>query len=412
MTEAVIQDWKVEENTQFAAGDTIAEIETEKAVVDFEADAAGVVLRFLASPGATIDVGAPIAVIGEVGEIAADVDAFLASLGVISSLLSAPAVSPDETVTAVGAAQPIEAAALGTPAVVPAINVENHSDGRTFASPLARKMARDAGLELAQLAGTGPGGRVIRADVELVLARRTVAEPAPKRAPVSGSSYTDVAHNRLRRMIAQRLTESKQQVPHFYLRRTARVDALLDLRSQLNAAGQVKISINDLVIKSAALAHRRLPAMNVIWTDDALRQFYDVDVSVAIAGEKGLVTPVIRSADRLSISELSLQVKDFVARAGSGRLRQQELEGGSFAVTNLGMFGVEDFAAIINPPQSAILAVGRVERVPVVNGAAVEIGAVMQLTLSVDHRAVDGALAAEWFGIFIGILEAPLQVLL
>ena len=224
-------------------------------------------------------------------------------------------------------------------------------------------------------------------------------------------------HSRLRRAIAQRLTESKSQVPHFYLRRTARVDALLDLRSQLNATGSTRISVNDLVVKAAVLAHRRVPAMNVIWTADALRQFDGVDVSVAIAGDKGLVTPVIRNADQLSISGISAAVKDFVARAATGKLKQHELEGGSFSVTNLGMFGVDDFGAIINPPQSAILAVGAGRRAPVVETGpdgteSMVIGTTLQLTLSVDHRAVDGALAAEWFAALIGIVENPLQILL
>ncbi len=434
MTEAVIQEWKVGENAAFAAGDTLAEIETDKAVIDFEAEAPGVLLRLLVAPGQTVEVGAPIAILGAPDEAGTDVEALLPSLGLSSTADTDGSSAPGSTADAATGGGPADLA--GT---------------RIFASPLARKLARESGLSLDALHGTGPGGRIVRADIE---AARSAA-PAPPRAssaptplpstpvpstplpstpvpstpvqaapqlpptqtPVAPGAWTDTPHSRLRRTIAQRLTESKQHVPHFYLRRAARVDALMQLRSQANAATDRRISVNDLVVKAAAVALRRMPEMNVIWTDDALRRFHAVDLAVAIAGEKGLVTPVIRGADRLSVGEVSTVVRDFVTRAGTGQLKQHELEGGAFAVTNLGMFGVDEFDAIINPPQSAILAVGAAQRTPVVDTGAdgdetVVIATTLQLTLSVDHRAVDGALAARWLGVLVGILEQPLQILL
>lgn len=457
MTEAVIQDWKVAENATFAAGDTLAEIETDKAVIDFEADEPGVVLRLLAQAGVTIDVGAPIAVIGATDETHTDIDALLTELGVTTSTEPVLDVPPDDIVVSVGADEPVdsESAAPGPDetsteassvplAGTSAASVRVGDVARVFASPLARKLARDSGLELAGLTGTGPGGRIVRADIDAARRRRTDTPPAtvPSAAPADTSAaapkagvtptqaatpaaatteaagpWTDTPHSRLRRVIAQRLTHSKQQVPHFYLRRTARIDALLALRAQLNTATTTRISVNDLVVKAAVHAHRQVPAMNVIWTDDALRHFDTVDVSVAIAGEKGLVTPVIRAADRMPIGELSTTVKDFITRAATGKLRQHELEGGSFSVTNLGMYGVEDFGAIINPPQSAILAVGAGRRTPIVDTQpdgteTLTIATTLQLTLSVDHRAVDGALAAQWFTALITTLENPLQILL
>jgi len=215
----------------------------------------------------------------------------------------------------------------------------------------------------------------------------------------------------MRAAIATRLTQSKRDVPHFYLRATVRADRLLALRRRLNASGDVRISVNDLVVKAAARAHTLVPAMNVVWLPEALRQFASVDVSVAIAGERGLVTPVLRGVDGMTVSAVAAGVRDFVERAGVGRLRQEELEGGALTVTNLGMYGTEEFAAIINPPQSAILAVGAArEEVVVVKGRPA-VRSVMRVTLSVDHRAVDGALAAEWMRSFVAVVEEPVRIL-
>ncbi len=218
-------------------------------------------------------------------------------------------------------------------------------------------------------------------------------------------------HSRLRRAIAARLTQSTQEAPHFYLRGSARVDRLLALRAELNSADDVRVSVNDLVVKAVARAHMLVPAVNVIWTDDAVRMFDSVDIAVAISTEQGLVTPVLRAVESMSISQVALATKDFAARARSGSLRQHELEGGSTSVTNLGMFGTEDFAAIINPPHSSILAVGAAAQEPVVVDGALAVGTVMRVTLSVDHRPIDGATAAQWMREFIGLLEQPARIL-
>ena len=295
-------------------------------------------------------------------------------------------------------------------------------------------MAKTAGITLTELAGTGPGGRIVRRDVEAAVARRdsssAPAASAPAGAPASGSApsarrtgaadrtFTDEPHSKVRAAIASRLTFSKQTVPHFYVRATPQVDALLALRAELNSGrvdGEPKVSVNDLVVRAVARAHRLVPAMNVTFGDTATRHYDFVDVAVAIATDGGLVTPVLRDVDRLPLSEIAAATADFASRARNGRLRQQELEGGSITVTNLGMFAVEEFAAIINPPHSAILAVGAARLEPVAvegaNGPELAAARVMHLVLSVDHRAVDGALAARWMAALTDLLEHPVRIL-
>jgi pyruvate dehydrogenase E2 component (dihydrolipoamide acetyltransferase) len=398
--EAVLQSWPIAENTAYATGDVIATVETEKAVVDVEAEKDGVVLKTLVAEGAEVQVGDPIALIGDPGEKPADLDALLAELGVAAG---EPAVEPEAVAVSVAS---VASAGSG-----------NGSGGRVFSSPLARRLAKEAGLPFETISGTGPNGRIIRRDVEAAIRSRTTA-PAPRpvevrkavESPKAAAAFTDVPHSRIRAAVAARLTESKRTTPHFYLRGSANVGRLLKLRRRLNE-GPVRISLNDLVLKAAAQAHVLVPAMNVIWTPDAVRSFSSVDISVAIATERGLVTPVLRSAEQLTISSVATTVRDFVERAKAGRLRQDELEGGSFSVTNLGMFGTEEFAAIINPPQSAILAVGAVREEPIVRKGALRVGSVMRVTLSVDHRPIDGAIAAEWMKVFVSLLEDPVRIL-
>ncbi|QRP43219.1 dihydrolipoamide acetyltransferase family protein [Amycolatopsis sp. FDAARGOS 1241] len=396
-TEAVLSEWLVPENEVFDAGTALAVLETDKAAVEVEAEASAIVLRRLVGRGATVEVGAPIAVLGAAGE---DVSALLAELGGSASRAAEPAPEPA--------------------AVAPA---SNGSAPRIFASPLARKLLKEAGIGLEEVTGTGPNGRIVRKDVEVAIARAGtpapgVPEPAPvvpdpapaRREPEAGTSYTEIPHTRIRRAIASRLTMSKQTVPHFTVRRTARIDALLALRKQLNEVSPARISVNDLIIRAVAVAHTDVPDANVIWTDDALRKYDSVDVGVAIASEKGLVTPVLRGVEKLSPSGVSAQVKAFVAQAGEGKLKQRDLEGGSIAVSNLGMYGVDDFTAIINPPHAAILAVGAGKPGPAVVDGELTVATQLSLVLSVDHRAIDGALAAQWMAALVEALERPLRL--
>ncbi len=476
-TKAVLASWSVSENVAFTAEDTLAEIETDKANIDLEAEADGIILKLLVNAGSEVDVGEPIALLGTTAEQDGDITAMLTELGVQGSAATKNGASSaraehagaadNSTTTAGGTDTPastggadaaastagVADAAASTAGVAepadpegpaapdesggkPASNGAAGVPARIFASPLARQLARGAGLTLDDLTpGSGPGGRVRRSDVQAAITRQKAAPapttpvqaaviPAPA-TPVTPSTatptaaapktaatgYADEPHSKLRRLIAARLTESKQTVPHFYLNGSAQVDKLLALRKELNEDSPVKISVNDLIIKAAATAHTQLPEMNVIWTTDALRQFEHVDISVAIASERGLVTPTLRAVDTLAIGAIAQQVKDFAQRANAGKLKQDELEGGALSVTNLGMFGTEDFGAIINPPQSAILAVGAARAQPIVVDGQLEVGTMMRVTLSVDHRAVDGRLAAEWLRTFLSIMERPMRIL-
>ncbi|MDI6912266.1 MAG: dihydrolipoamide acetyltransferase family protein [Nocardioides sp.] len=403
-TEAVLAEWLVGENAEFAALDTIATVETEKALVDVEAEDAGVVLKTLVPPGALVEVGAPIAVLGVPGEAAGDLDAVLAELGVaepVEHVVPERRSVPDPVVEVRGA---------------PAPSLETTpQNGRIFASPLARKLARLAEIPVEQIAGTGPRGRILRRDVEAAVAARPVVEPVETPAPTQGGrpvvEPVETPHSRLRRAIASRLVESKQTAPHFYLRATVRADRLVALRAELNEGAETRVSLNDLVVKAVAAAHARVPEMNVVWTPDAVRSFSSVDVAVAVATDRGLVTPVLRDVTSLTVSAVAAKVQDLATRAREGRLKQDELEGGTISVTNLGMYGVEEFAAIINPPHAAILAVGAVRDEPVVEDGAVVPGQVMTVTLSVDHRPVDGVVAARWLAALVDLLEHPTRIL-
>jgi pyruvate dehydrogenase E2 component (dihydrolipoamide acetyltransferase) len=470
VTEAVLSEWLVEESGEFAAADALATVETEKAAVDIEADAAGRVVKTLVPPGAQVEVGDPIAVLAEPGEQVDDVAALLSSLGV------APATDvvvperrdvPTDPESAAPLAEEVEQPAppvSPSPQSPPSPPSPESVDGRVFASPLARKLAKDAGLAVEDITGTGPRGRILRRDVEAATAsgagRRVVEEGTAGRSLVeegaagrslveegaagrslveqgaagrslvepprgtSGASrprnpvhsaepaaYEEIPHSRIRRATARRLTESQQQAPHFYLRGTVRAEPLLALRAEINADTPTKVSLNDLVVKAVAAAHERVPEMNVTWTDDAVRRYRTVDVSVAVATDRGLMTPVVRDVGALTATALAASVRDLAERARGGKLKQDELEGGSISVTNLGMYGVEEFAAVINPPHAAILAVGAVRSEPVVEAGVVIPGQVMTLTLSVDHRPVDGVVAARWLAVLKDLLEHPARIL-
>ena len=330
-----------------------------------------------------------------------------------------PAADPEGGTAGVGRSAPAVPLSAGDGRDPERRTLHGAPGERVFASPLARRLAHEAGLAVAEIDGTGPRARILRRDVERVIAARSssatsgapAASPVARPTPAAAASYVDVPHSRMRRATAERLTESKQTAPHFYLRATVRADRLLRLRSELNDGATVPVSLNDLLVKAAAAAHVRVPEMNVIWTDDAVRTFSTVDISVAVATERGLLTPVLRDVPSLTVTALAARVRDLVDRARAGRLRQDELEGGSISVTNLGMFGTEEFAAIINPPQAAILAVGAAREEAVVEDGALEVGQVLRVTLSVDHRPVDGVVAARWMADFVDLLEHPVRIL-
>ncbi|MBL7261096.1 2-oxo acid dehydrogenase subunit E2 [Actinoplanes sp. LDG1-01] len=391
MIEAVLNEWPVAENATFAAGDPIATVETDKAVVDVPAESAGVLVRCLIEPGKAVSVGAPMAVLAAPGEVIDDVDAL------VRRLVGGPPATADEP-TPAGAREVTQNA---EPA-----SATTHA--RIFASPLARRLAREHNLRVEDLRGSGPNGRIVRDDIRQALAARS-DEPAP--AAAARPRYDEIPHTRMRRAIATRLSAAARETPVFTIRGSARVDALLALRGELNASAGVKVSVNDLIVAAAARAHAAIPDMNVVWTEEAVRRYHDVDLSVAVATEHGLVTPVVRGAQRLTLSGLAEVSAGLVGRARQGKLRQDELEGGTLTVTNLGVYGTEEFSAVINPPQAAILAVGAARPEAVVVDGAPAVATVLRVTLSVDHRPVDGALAARWMAHFLGLLEAPIRIL-
>ena len=462
--EATLSEWLLTEDAEFADGDAIATVETDKAAVEVPADGAGVLVRTLVGPGTTVAVGAPMALIAAPGETVADVDAALAELG--GTAAPATVDDPDAPVRLAGQTPPTEVSGppdaappdaappdaagpdaagpdaappdsgplrVGPPGMAPAEAgpragapaaaaaegaAPNGAPARIMSSPLARRLVREHGLRLEDLTGTGPGGRIVRDDVRRAVAARehanasSPAEPEGRpRHPERTAGWEDVPHTRMRRAIAGRLAESNREAPHFAIRGTARVDDLLALRAQLNSGDGQRISVNDLVVAAVARSHARLPEMNVVWTPDAVRRYAAVDVGIAVATERGLVTPVLRAVETRTVSSIARDAADLTERARAGALRQDELEGGTITVSNLGGYGVEEFTAVLNPPQAAILAVGAARKEAVVDGDALAVATVLHVTLTVDHRPVDGALAARWMAAFIALLEDPLRIL-
>jgi len=400
-TEAVLSTWSVAEGAEVAVGDVLAEIETEKATVEYQAEEAGTLARFLIKPGDSADVGTPIAIFTAPGDGDAEISRALANAGVNSAAGEAApapvAVTPSPSI----AEPPVSLVVDEQPAPTP-------SASRLFASPLVRRLAREAGIDLTTIQGTGPGGRIVRKDFEAHRASSLVSPAAPQNL----SGYVEVPHTGMRKAIARRLSESKSTVPHFYLSADCRVDRLVQVRSEVNAAKGVKYSLNDWVVKAVARALMEVPDANVIWGDTAMRRFDSADISVAVATEGGLFTPVIRGVESMSLGAVNTAIAEAAGRARSGTIKQEEIEGGSFAVTNLGMYGTTEFAAIINPPQWGILAVGAATQRPVVENGSLAVGSVMTVTLSADHRAVDGALAAQWLAAFQRHIENPVGLLL
>jgi len=406
-THAVVSKWLVEEGSEVSVGQVIVELETDKAVVEYSAEEAGKLSKIIAGDGVEVEVGAPIGIIGE--------DA-MAEEATPSS--PAPEDSKPEPAPPAPIATPIaEDEREEKPAAPEAVEVD---PARRFVSPVARKMASDAGLDLGQVVGTGPDGRIVRRDVEAAMKEQpAAAEPAPAEPSTSSalasqdysSAYSSRPHSSMRRAIARRLTESKTTIPHFYLTADCDVAELLELRKKLNEVSQVKISVNDMVIRAVAAAFMDVPEANVVWNQEQMLVYESADIAIAVATDGGLLTPVLRGVEKRSLSNIAASVRDLAERARSGKLRQEELEGGSFAITNLGMYGTEQFNAIINPPQSGILAVGAASERPVVRDGQLAVGNIMTVTLSADHRAVDGALAAQWLKAFQFRIENPLTML-
>lgn len=418
--EAAIQTWLVEQGAQISAGQPIVEIETEKAVVEFEAEEAGVLAGILLAAGDAAPVGSPIAVLATAGQSLED--------AMKESGLVTPTEAVSDEAVAQAVSEPNPALERESAPVESSASMVGTGDGgqrgsaRIFASPLVRKLARERGVDLGDLQGSGPNGRIVRRDLDDSAAVETPevrpdvrdpSSPVPVTAPRASETFEEIPHTGMRRAIARRLVESKSTVPHFYLVADCRVDELLALRERINAQDAVRVSVNDLVIKAVAWAMRDVPEANAIWADDATRRFVDVDIAVAVAVPSGLLTPVLRDVARLSVSELSTAVRDMAERAREGRLKQHELEGGSFSVSNLGMYGTREFTAIINPPHAGILAVGAAERRPVVEAdGSLGVASVMTVTLSADHRVLDGAVAAQWLAAFRHRIENPMSVVI
>ena len=409
-SEAAIASWLVAPGDSVAVGQPLAEIETEKALVEYAAEEAGVVGRLVLAAGDTGEIGDPIAVLVADGETDADIDAVLGTETPAQAAAQAPALA---------ASGP---SSNGQQPTAP------ERGSRIFASPLVRKIAGERGIDLAAIAGTGPNGRIVRRDLEqfLATARAQSAErgaeaageipggvpqdgrqeSAPRPALPRGDRL--VPHTPMRRAIARRLTESKATTPHFYMVTECVVDELLELRKRINESSPVKISVNDFVVMAVGAAFRDVPEANVTWTEEGMLEHGSVDISIAVATEGGLVTPVLRGVDGKRLSDIARESQDLAGRARERRLRQDELEGGTFSVSNLGMYGTLEFSGIINPPQSGLLAVGTAKQQPVVTDGAVTVATVMRCTLSIDHRALDGALGARWLAAFTTRLEHPL----
>ncbi len=401
-TEAIIAKWLIAEGASFTVGQPMAEVETEKALVEVPAESDGILGKYLAQNGAHVQVGAPIAILLAAGEGQAEIDKLLTEAG---ADIPAPAAAP----APVGTAQtpPPAAPVVAAPAPVVAAAPAN-TGGRLFASPLARRLAKENGIDPTFIQGTGPDGRIVRRDVQAAIASggspRTPAVSAPV---IPAGTFIEIPHSGMRKAIARRLTESKTTVPHFYLNAPVIADEMLKFRTSFNEWAPKKVSVTDLIVKTVAAAFADVPAANVIWTDTALRQFSDVDVAIAVATDKGLITPVIRGVNHMSLIQLNAAANELIDRARTGGLKQNEIEGGTFSVTNLGMYGTDEFSAILNPPQSAILAVGAAKQKPVVLDGQIVVRSVINFTMSVDHRAVDGALAAQWLAAFVKRFENP-----
>jgi pyruvate dehydrogenase E2 component (dihydrolipoamide acetyltransferase) len=407
MTEGVVAAWTKNVGDAVKSGEVLAEIETDKATMEFESFYDGVLLHIGVETGKAAPVNSVLAIIGEAGE---DISGILASAG-------APAATPE---AAPAAAAPV-AAPVSTPAPSPApvaapsaapVAVANNSD-RVFASPLAKKMAAERGIDIHAVGGTGENGRIVKRDVDHYVPYTPAANaPAYSAAPMGTVSYTDEPVSQMRKTIARRLAESKFTAPHFYLTLDIDMDAAMAIRKGLNSLDGVKVSFNDMVIKAVAMALRKHPTVNSAWMGDFIRRNDHVNIGVAVAVEDGLLVPVVRFADGKGLTQISAEVREFAQKAKDKKLQPSDWEGNTFTISNLGMFGIESFTAIVNPPDACILAIGGIKAVPVVKNGQVVPGNVMKVTLSCDHRAVDGASGAAFLQTFKTYMEQPAAMLL
>lgn len=387
MTEGSIARWLKKEGEAIKVGDVLVEIETDKAVVEFEAIDEGILGKIVVSDGAqNVKVGQTIALVLKSGEDA-------------SALMNAS--------TAVVAKQDLAASKEPAAAPISVPIAAASASSRILASPLARRLAAEHQVSLAGIKGSGPGGRIVKQDVEAA----TITKPSGTSVPAR--AYEDIPNNSMRRMIARRLVEAKQTIPHFYLSIDCSIDALLGLRKELNDCAEgAKLSVNDFIIKAASLALRKRPGVNASWSEEAIRRYQTVDVAVAVSTSSGLITPIIKDADHKGLARISSEIKELAERGRMGKLLAEEYQGGGFTISNLGMYGIREFAAIINPPQSCILAVGAGEARPVARNGEIVVATMMTCTLSADHRVVDGALGAEYLADFKKLIEHPLSMLL
>ena len=424
MTEGNLARWLKKEGDAVKPGDVIAEIETDKATMEVEAVEEGKIGKILVPDGAQgVKVNDVIAVLLEEGESPGDIKASGAAPAPKAAPAPAPAPKGDGAAKAEApkpAVAPAPAAPAPAPAPAPA------AGKRIFASPLAKRLAQQHGLDLSRIVGSGPQGRVVKSDIDKAAASGTAkAAPAGAKAPPSVPGFQAFGepefelhpHSMMRKTIARRLQESKQFVPHFYLTIDCEIDRLLKVREEVNAGapkegkGAFKLSVNDFVIKACAVALKQVPAANASWSDEGVKLYKSADISVAVAIPNGLITPIIRHAEDKRLSDISAEMKDLAGRAKGGKLKPEDYTGGSFSLSNLGMFGIKDFAAIVNPPQGCIMAVGAGEQRAVVKNGALAVATVMSCTLSVDHRVVDGAIGAEYLAAFRKLIENPLAML-
>ena len=399
MTDGVVAEWTKKVGDKVSSGEVLAEIETDKATMEFESFFDGVLLHIGVEKGKSVPVNSLLAIIGQEGE---DISALLAGV-------QAPAPVKEEAVAAPAPAPaPIAAPVAAAQAVVPASN----TSGRVLASPLAKKMAQEKGIVIASVPGSGEAGRIVKRDVDHYVPYTAPASAPMFSAPVGTESFEDENVSQMRKVIARRLAESKFTAPHFYLTLDIDMDNAIAARKSLNSTEGVKVSFNDMVVKAVAMSLRQHPAVNSAWLGDVIRRNHHIHIGVAVAVEDGLLVPVVRFADTKGFQQIGNEVREYAKRAKDKKLQPSDWEGNTFTISNLGMFGIESFTAIINPPDSCILAIGGIKEVPVVKKGQVVPGNVMKVTLSCDHRVVDGALGAAFLQTFKGYMENPVAMLL